>query len=63
MKITVEIDNMFFDEEKIDDIAEIARIIKNHLSHLGHVRVFYEKPFKELSWWRKALLYSIGRTE
>jgi len=55
MKITVYIDNVNHEHKEITDSKEIAQLVKDHISHLGKVSVYYEKPFNELSWWYKFL--------
>lgn len=38
-KLIVFLDNVFFDEKKITNSDEVAKLVKNHLSHLGKVNV------------------------
>lgn len=40
MKLTVYIDNV----KGIIDPKEIARLVKDHISHLGNVEIYYEIP-------------------
>ena len=55
MKLTIYIDNVFFNEEEVTDPKEIARLVKNHIAHLGKVDLYYEIPYDQLKWWQKIL--------
>jgi len=55
MKITIYINNVNHEHKEITDSKEIAQLVKDHISHLGKVSVYYEKTFNELSWWQKFL--------
>lgn len=55
MKITVYIDNVNHEHKEITDSKEIAQLVKDHISHLGHVEIYYDIPYDDLSWWQKTL--------
>lgn len=60
MKLTVYIDNVnlrngFYSKQEITDPKEIAQIVKDHISHLGNVKIYYDIPYDQLSWWQKIL--------
>jgi hypothetical protein len=57
MKLTVYIDT------DLTDPKEIAKLVKDHISHLGKVKVYYQKPIRDHVWWKRLLLYSIGKTD
>jgi hypothetical protein len=63
MKLTIYIEDVYFEHETITDPKEIARVVKSHITHLGKVSVYYQKPIKNMIWWRRLILYSIGRTK
>lgn len=43
-KLTVTLEKVFHDDKKIEEPEEIARLVKNHIAHLGKVEVTYETP-------------------
>jgi hypothetical protein len=55
MKLTVYIDKVFYNDRDVTDDHEIARLVKSHISHLGKVTLYYDKPYDELKWWEKWL--------
>ena len=60
MKVTVYIENVFHDEKEVTDPKEIARLVKDHISHLGKIEVYYEIPFNMLPWWKQILRSMAG---
>jgi hypothetical protein len=55
MKLTVYIDSVNSNHEVITDPKEIAQLVKDHISHLGNVKIYYDIPYDQLSWWQKTL--------
>lgn len=43
-KLTVTLEKVSYDHKKVEDPKEIARLVKNHIAHLGKVEVTYETP-------------------
>lgn len=60
MKLTVYIDNVFHEEEEVTDPKEIAKVVRNHITHLGKVKVYYRTPLDDMTWWEKLLFYMSG---
>jgi hypothetical protein len=54
-KVTVFIDKCHFQDEYITDEKKIARLIKNHLAHLGNTKVYYEKRYENISSFQKLM--------
>ena len=61
MKVTVYIDNVNFDHKEVTDPKEIAKLVKNHIAHLGKVEVYYEIPYDQVSWFQKLVRSIAGR--
>lgn len=54
-KITIYVDKIYYKDEEITNPKLIARVIKNHITHLGNIEVYYISPPKK--WWKKILYY------
>lgn len=54
-KVTVYIKNFHYEDERINDEKKIARLIKNHIAHLGESIVYYEKRDENLSLCKRLL--------
>lgn len=54
-KVTVYIDKCHFQDEYITDEKKIARLIKNHLAHLGNTKIYYEKRNENISSFQKLM--------
>jgi hypothetical protein len=52
-KVTVYISNCHYEDEDITKEKRIAQIIKDRISDLGEVEVYYENRYENLSWWQK----------
>jgi len=57
MKLTVYIENVNYDHKEVNDPKEIALLVKNHISHLGKVSIYYKVPTHMLTWWQRLLRY------
>ena len=52
-KITVYIDKCCFQGVRYTNEKKIARLIKNHLAHLGNTKVYYEERYENVSPFQK----------
>ena len=55
MKLTIYIDTVFSGHKEVTDPKKIARLVKDHIAHLGKVSIYYDVPYDQLKWWQKWL--------